>query len=441
MSYKAQTKDKSQVEFTITVTPAEYDKHMKNAATRISERVAIKGFRKGKAPYDLVKKEVGDMQIMQEAMEAIIQESFYAAVKEEGIETIGMPDIKVEKVAPGNDLLYTATVALVPEVKLPDLSKISIKKETKDVTDTEIDETLDNLRKMQAKEVDKEDGSASTKEDIMIIDMELYLDGVIIEGGTAKDYKVYLSENQHIPGFNEALLGLKKDEEKEFTVPFPENYYNKQLAGNDGTFKIKVKAVQTRDLPEMNEDFAKALGQESVKALRELLQKNLEHEALHKAEQTAEIKMFDALIEKTSFGDIPKVLVDAERQKMFYELSRDLEKNGITVEQYLNDIKKSEEDLQKDFTDKAEKRAKAALLSRQVAKDENLDVSDEEMAKEMKLMEDTYKHNPEYLENLKKPEVKESIYNMLVNKKVVAHLKKQTVEGGEHVCEHDHNEK
>lgn len=439
MSHKAQKQDDSQMEFTITVAPADYDKHMKNAATRISNRVAIKGFRKGKAPYDLIKKEVGDMQIMNEALESIIQETFYAAVQAESIETIGMPDIKVEKVAPGNDLLYTATVALVPEVELPDLSKISIKHEAKKVTDTEIDETIDNLRKMQAQEVDKDE--VSTKEDLIIIDMELYLDGVVIDGGTAKDYKVYLSENQHIPGFNEALIGLKKDDEKEFTVPFPKEYYNKQLAGNDGTFKIKVKAVQTRELPEVNDDFAKLLGQDSVKALRELLQKNLDHEALHKADQTAEIKMFDALIEQTTFGEIPKVLVDAERQKMFYELSKDLEKNGITVEQYLADIKKSEEDLQKDFTQKAEKRAKAALLSRQVAKDENIDISEEEMEKEMKLMEETYKENPDYLENLKKPEVKDSIRNMLINKKVVAHLKEKTVEGATHDCGHNHDEK
>jgi len=429
MQHTAKKLEKSQMEFTITVTPEEYQKDLENAATRISNRVAIKGFRKGKAPYDMVKREVGEMQIMQEGLERMVQSSFYDAVQAEGIETVGMPDIQIEKAAPGNDLVYKATVALLPEVKLADLTKISVKKNTKLPGKKEIDDVIESLTKMQAKEVDKD--GASTDKDIVIIDMELTKDGVMMESGTAKDYKVYLSEKQHIPGFNEALVGVKKGDEKTFTVPFPKDYYNSQLAGNEGTFNVKVKNVMTREFPEVTDEFAKALGQESVEKLRELLKTNLTAEAEKKADEKAEIEIFDTLIEQSTFDEIPEVLIDAERNKMFYELQRDLERNGITIEQYLNDIKKKEDELYSDFKAQAEKRAKAALVSRVVAKDNNITVSDEELQAEIDMMTSMYKDNEEYMENLKKKEVHESLRNMLANRKVLALLKEKVLKKDE----------
>jgi trigger factor len=262
--------------------------------------------------------------------------------------------------------------------------------------------------------------------------MDLLLAGIPFEGGQAKDYQVYLSENQHIPGFNDALVGLKKDDEKEFDLPFPTEYYNKQLAGNTGTFKVKVKDVYKREFPEVSDEFAKTLGQESVDKLKELLQTNLEHEAIHKADEKVEVEIFETLVDKSTFDEIPEVLINAERNRMFNELRYDLEKNGITIDQYLADIKKNEEDLAKDFTERATKRAKSALISRKVAKEFEITLTDEEIKKEMDMMRDTYKENPDYLENLKKPEVQDSIKNMLVNKKVVAFLKDKIVEGGAH---------
>ena len=417
----------SEMELTITVTPAEYEKHLKKAAERISQRSAIKGFRKGHAPYDIVKREIGEMHVMNEALESIIQESFYTAVTDEKIDTIGMPKVNIEKIAPGNDLVYKAVVAILPKVELPKLDKIKVVHKAKPVTETDIDEVISNLTKMQATEVVKE--GKATKEDKVVIDMNLTVDNVPIEGGQAKDYQVYLSENQHIPGFNDNLVGVSKDEEKEFTVPFPKDYYNKTLAGKKGTFSVKVKEVYERQFPEVNDEFAKKVGQESVAKLRELLQHNLEHEALHKADEVAEIEIFDALIDKAKFEEIPEVLVDAERKKMFYELKRDLEKNGITVDQYLLDLKKSEEDIQKDFTETATKRAKAALVSRQIAREEKIIVSDEELKIEIEKMKKEYKDHPEYLENLDKAEVKDSVRIYLVNRKVINFLTEKVLTG------------
>lgn len=427
MEHTSKKLKNSEIEMMITVTPAEYEKHLRKAAERISNRTTIKGFRKGHAPFDMVKREIGEMHVMNEALEDILQETFYKAVTEEKLDTIGMPKINIEKIAPGNDLVYKAVVALLPVVTLPKLDKIKVEHKAKPVTEIDIDAVIENLTKMQATEVVKE--GKATKEDKVVIDMDLLLDGVPIEGGQAKDYQVYLSENQHIPGFNDALVGVAKGEEKEFDIPFPKDYYNKMLAGNTGHFKTKVKEVYTRVFPEVNDEFAKKLGQESVAKLRELLQHNLEHEALHKADEVAEIEMFDALIDKSKFEEIPEVLIDAERKKMFYELKRDLEKNGITVDQYLADLKKTEEDIQKDFTEQATKRAKAALVSRQIARDESIVVSDEELRAEIEKMKKEYKDHPEYLENLTKVEVQDSVRVYLVNRKVINFLREKVLTG------------
>ncbi|MEK7679705.1 MAG: trigger factor, partial [Deltaproteobacteria bacterium] len=355
MSHTTKKLDKSQIELTITVAPADYEKHLPKAAERISLRTTVKGFRPGHVPYDIIKKEVGAMNILNEALEAIIQEAFYKAVTAEKLDTIGMPKIAIEKLAPGNEIVFKATVALLPKVKLPDIKKISaqggsasggkIEKKIKKIGDKEIDEVLENLRKMQAKEVIKNDKKAE-KTDKLVIDLEMFLDKVPVDGGQTKNYQVYLSEQHYVPGFNEQLIGLGKDEEKEFSLDFSPTHYQKHLAGKNVQFKVKVKDVYERQLPEISDDLAKALGQESMAKLREIINANLMQEAEQKASQTAEIEILEALIAQTEFEEIPEVLIDAEKQKIFYELKHDLERHGVTIEQYLTDLKKTQEEMQ-----------------------------------------------------------------------------------------------
>lgn len=422
MTYTLKNLDQSQIELVITVEPKDYEAHLGKAAERISQRSAIKGFRPGKAPYDIVKKEVGEMNILNEALEAIVQESFYQAITAEKLDTIGMPKIEVEKIAPRNPLVYKATVALLPKVDLPDIKKIKVERKIKKIEDKQVDEVIENLRKMQAKEVIKNEKKA-TSEDKLIIDMDMLLDKVPVDGGQAKDYQVYLSEQHYIPGFNEQLLGLGKDEEKEFSLDFPPTHYQKNLAGKNVQFKVKVKDIYERQLPEISDDLAKALGQESMAKLRELINANLLKEAEQKAEEQLEIAILEEIIKEAKIAEMPEILIDAERQKIFYELKQNLERHGVSIEQYLADIKKTQEEIQAGFKDQAEKRAKAALISRQVAQEQHIHVHDEELDKEIKFMEDVYKDNKEYLENLKRPEVRDTIAMTLQNKKVMQWLK------------------
>ena len=441
MTHKTKTLDNSQVELTITVEPKDYADKMKKAAITISNRTAVKGFRPGKAPYETIVKEVGEMNVLQEALEAVVQDTFYKAVTDEKLETIGMPKIDVEKMAPGNPIVYRATVALMPKIKLPNLDKIKIEHKVKEIKDEDMTETLDAVRGMHAVEVVKTGVAEGT--DKLIVDFDMFLDKVPVDGGQAKDHQVYLSEQHYIPGFQEEVKGLKKDDEKEFSLDFPKEHYQKHLAGKKVDFKVKVKDVFERQLPELGEELAKKLGQESVEKLKDLIRTNMEGEAKQKADQKFEIEMLDQIIDGATFEPIPEVLVDAERQKMFYELKADLDKHGISIDQYLADIKKDEKTLFEEFKTQAEKRAKAALISRQVAVDNSIHVHDDEIDGEIKMMETMYKDNKDHLEKLKNPEVRDTIAMSLQNRKVMEWLgaKVRGEELPKQKCDHDHKEK
>ena len=425
MTHTSKKLDKSQVELKITIEPKDYEKHLEPAGKRLSQRKAIKGFRPGKAPLATIKKEFGEMAILQEALESIIQEAFYSAIKEEKLDTLGMPQINIEKLAPENDIVFTAIVAILPKIELPDLEKITVKKEKKPIDEKQIDETLNAVRGMNAKEILKTDKAEGT--DKLVLDMDMLIDNVPVEGGQSKDYQVYLSEDHYIPGFNKQVEGLKKDDEKEFSLEFPKDHYQKNLAGKKVDFKVKVKDVYERQLPELSDEMAKKLGQESVAKLKELIKNNLEQEAEQKANQSVEIEMLDKIIEKTNFDELPDVLVDAERQKMFFELKADLDKHGIEIDQYLNDLKKTQEELYEGFKEQAEKRAKAALISKQVANDNDIKVDEKEIDEEIKIIEAMYQSNQEYLDRLKKPEVRDTIAMTIQNRKVIEWLKNKIV--------------
>ncbi|MBU0661306.1 trigger factor [Patescibacteria group bacterium] len=415
----------TQVALTISIPEKEYTPALKRAAKRLSMRVAIKGFRKGHAPYELIKKEVGAMSIMQEALEDIIQEQYSKAVIAEKLETLGMPQINIEKLAPENDIVFKAEVALLPSITLPDFKKIKVEEKEVVVDDKKLDETLDAIRGMHATEVRKDGAAEGT--DKLIIDMTMTQDGVVVEGGKTVDYQVYLGEDHYIPGFNKELVGAKKGETKEFSLSFPKTHYQKQLAGKKIDFSVVIKDVYVRELPTLTEEFAQKIGQDSVKALKALIKENLLNEAKQKASQQVEIEMLDQIIDQTIFSDIPDILLESEKNKIFHELKQDLSKHGVTIEQYLEDIKKKEDELRKEFSAQAEKRAKAALVSRQIAKEHNIVVSKEALEAEINVLKDIYKDNKDAQENLKRADVHDTIALTLQNKEVISWLKKQII--------------
>jgi trigger factor len=425
MNHVLKNLGESKIELLITVPTQEYQPNMESAAIRLSERAAIKGFRPGKAPYNIVKEQLGEVKILEEAMQSIVEKNYYEAVKAENLETIGMPQISLQKFAPGNDLEFKAEVALLPKITLADISKIKVDKKEVKATEAQVTDMLNNLKKMQAKEVVK--SGIATKDDKLVIDLNMFIENVPIEGGQAKNHQVYLNEPHYIPGLAEELVGLKKDDTKEFNLKFPAEHYQKHIAGKNVDFKIKVNDVFELHYPEINDEFAKALGQESVIKLKELLTTNITKEEEKKEDQRLEAAVLDQMIEKSTFEEIPDTIITAEKQKMFYELKHDLDERGISMEQYLMDIKKTEDQIFTDFQLGAEKRAKAALISRQISKDNNMIVSKEELDQEIAAIRAAYPDNEQVMENLKRPEVIDTIASTIQNKKVMQFLKEKIV--------------
>lgn len=437
MQHTLKNLPKSQVEIVITVTPDEYMKDMEAAAARLSERAAIHGFRPGKAPYDIVKQQLGEIKILEEAMQTIVEKNFFAAITAEKLQTIGMPEITLEKMAPGNDFVFKAVVALLPTVKLPDFSTIKVEKKSISVGDKEVSTVLEDLKKMQGKEVAKE--GAATKDDKVVVSMNMLIDKVPVEGGQATNHQVYLNEQHYIPGFAEQLVGLKKSDKKQFTLKFPAEHYQKHLAGKDVDFDIEVKDVFALEFPVLDDEFAKKLGQKDLGALKKILEQNLHHEAEHKEEQRVEGEILEKIIAASEFGDIPELLIRSEKQKMFNELKHDLEQNGVDFEKYLKDIKKTEEEIYQDFTDRGTTRVKAALISRQVALDNDIKVDEKEIEDEAAMIRLTYQGDPKVEEALKRPEVRDTLAMTVQNRKVISFLKEKIL-GKENVHKHEHTD-
>lgn len=427
MKYTSKTLPKSQAELVVTVSPEDYKKDLQKAAVSLSERASIKGFRPGKAPYETVKQNLGELKIMQEAMQTIVESNYTKAVKEAKLETVGMPQITIDKMAPDNDFIFKATVALLPTIKIGALDKINISKKNIGVDDKKVDETLEHLTKMQAKEVIKPAKSKASKNDKVTIDMNMSINKVPVDGGQAKNHGVYLSEQHYIPGLQDKLIGLEKGEEKEFNLKFPKEHYQKHLAGKNIDFKIKVNDVYTIEYPELTDDFAKSLGVDGLDKLKETLKENLQKEEDKKEDQRLEIEMFEKLIENSEIGEVPDVLVDHEKHKMFHELKERLSQQGIAIEKYLQDLKKTEKEIQDDFAEQALKRVKSAMISRQIALDNNLKADEKELEEEIKLIKKAYPNDKNVAENLKRPEVLDTLRTAIQNRKVIKWLKNKLV--------------
>ncbi|MFC1612517.1 trigger factor [Patescibacteria group bacterium] len=413
---------KSETELIIELSQEEMKPYMESAATRISQKSKIEGFRPGKASYDIVRARVGEHAILEEAVEEAVRKTYVEAIKEKNIQSIGQPKIEVIKMAVNNPFIFKATVALLPETTLGKYKNLGIQKEEAKIEDKKVEETLGNLTKMQTKEVLA--NRPATKEDKIVIDMDMLKDNVSVEGGQAKDMAVYLSEEHYIPGFNEQLIGLKKDDEKTFTLDFPKEHYQKHLAGAKVEFKIKAKDVFELQRPEVNEEFAKTLGQKSLEELKALVKKNLEHEATHKAQEKWEIEILTKIVDNSKFSDVPELLVNNEVQQMLHELKQNVARQGVDFEDYLKSINKKESDLKLDFAPEAVKRIKISLIIREIAKAEKVEVSDKEIMEETEKMMNAYKENADAQKQVHTPEFQDYLKSRIENRKVIDILKK-----------------
>jgi len=414
---------KGQLKITIELTPSEMKPHLERAAFLISAKTKIDGFRPGKAPYDVVVKNVGAEKIWQEAIDPAVQKTFVKAINDEKIVTVGSPQIDILKLAPNNPFIYTATISLLPKVEIDDYKNIKIKEKVINVSDEELNKAILNLQKMKHSEVLVD--RAAKKDDKVEIDFKSFLEKVPVENGQQNKFPLVLGEKTFIPGFEDQLIGLKAGEVKKFQLRFPKEYHDKNLADKLVDFEVKVNAVYEVKLPELNDEFAKGIGNfKNLEELKTQLKDNLKHEAEHKEEHRLEEEMIQSLIKISKFDDIPELLINSELQKMIAELEQNIKNQGMNFEDYLKHINKKREELMIDFAPQAIERIKSALIIRQVAKDQKIEITDKDIEEEVKRLETAYADNDELKKQIQNPQYKDYLRNMLASKKTIDALKK-----------------
>ncbi len=421
MDYTIQDNGQGVKKITVNLSAKYIDPFLKKAARRLSKKNKIPGFRPGQAPREIVEKKFGSMALLENAVDDILTQSYYDILQKEKLLVIGKPKIELKKMAPGEIVEYTAEVSLLPEISLGDISKLTVKAPVAEVSEQEVEDVLLDLRKMRAQE-QKTDKAAKMGNKV-IIDFEVKIDGVVIEGGQGKDYPLILGDKVFIPGFEEKLIDRKPQEKVEFKLNFP-NDYKADLAGKKADFLVFIKEVYERILPDISDDLLKKMGNyKNITELKEQIKKNLLLDKQQKADQKLEIDLFEQLINISIFKDIPELLIDNELHRMKHELEDSLQSQGLSHTDYLQRLGKKEEDLNKDWRPAAIKRVKTALVARKVSEENNIFASQEEIDQEIKTMEKSYQNQPEIIKNINSKDFREYLFHTLTNRKVIAFLK------------------
>lgn len=426
MQHTVKDLPKNMKEIRVEFPASDLKPYMERAAEKLSQHTKIEGFRPGKASYEVMKGRFGEGPILEEALPEIVRKSLVEVIKKDNLETIGEPSINVEKAAPGNDVVFTAKVAILPKVKkLPELSKIKVDAKKPEIKDEEVENVVKELQKMQKSEaVVEREAKAGDK---VTVNMVMSLDKVPVEGGTVKDHHIYLDEEYFVPGLKEKVVGMKKGDKREFTLPFPKDHFQKNLAGKDVEFSVEMNDVTELSEPELNEAFAAKLGQKNMDDLRALLRKNLEEEAVTKEKQRQEIAIIEELVKKADFDDIPELLVTSQAKSMLHEFQHSIERQGMPFDDYLAKIGKKKTDLLLDYTPEAVKRAKSAILIRKLAEDHKIEPTDVEVLGEQTKMMNMYKDTPEMQERVRSEEGMNYLRMVVRNRKVMDFLRETCV--------------
>lgn len=383
MSVKWEKLEGNEGVLTVEVDAEQVNKGLDAAFKKVVKNVSLPGFRKGKVPRVLFEKRFGVEALYQDALDILLPEAYAKAVEEAGIEPVSMPEIDIEQMEKGKSLIFKAKVTVKPEVKLGQYKGLEVEKIDTTVTDEDVENELKRLQENYAELVVKEEGTVENG-DTAVIDFEGFVDGEPFEGGKAENYSLEIGSGTFIPGFEDQLVGMKAGEEKEIQVTFLEEYHAEQLAGKPATFKVKVHEVKAKQLPALDDEFAKDVDEE-VETLDEL--KSKIRTRLEEAKKNeAEAAVRNAVVEKAAANaeiDIPAVMVQNETDRMLREFDQRLQMQGMNLQLYYQFSGQDEAALREQMKEDAEKRVRAALTLEAIAKAENIDVTDEEVNEEL----------------------------------------------------------
>ena len=390
MSLQVEKLEKNMAKLTIEVSAEDLDKAMEKAYQKQKSRISLPGFRKGKAPRKMIESMYGKGVFMEDAVNSLVPQEYTKALGECDLEIVSQPEINVTQMEPGKALIFTADVAVKPEVTLGDYKGVEVPKSEIAVTDEEVDAEVKKEQDKNARTVAVEDRAAANG-DITTIDFEGFVDGVAFEGGKGTDYALTLGSGTFIPGFEDQLVGANTGDHVEVKVTFPEEYQAKELAGKEAVFQCDVKKIETKEVPELDDEFAKDVSEfDTLAEYKEDVKKKLTEKKEKEARTAKENAAVDKAIENAQM-DIPELMTKTECRQMMDDFSRRMQQQGLSMEQYFQFTGQSMDKMMEDLTPQALKRIQTRLVLEKVAEAENIQPSEEEITEEIQKMADAYK--------------------------------------------------
>jgi len=406
------------VELTISLGTEELKAAEQVALTKLAKEVKIEGFRKGKAPLELVAAQVDQTILGQETLENALSKAVAEAFLKEDIKAIDRPEVDVKKFIPGTELEFTATTEIMPKVELGDYKNLKVKKDTVEVSKEEVSETIDRILKnfAEKKKVDRE----SKDGDEVIIDFLGKKDGVAFDGGKAEKFPLELGSKSFIPGFEEGLIGKKAGDEISLDLEFPKDYHAKDLAGTKVVFEVKIHEVRENALPEINEEFLSKLGEFKTE---EEFEKQIEEDLKTQKQAESDEKFKDKLVKKlaeVSKVPVPEILLEDQKQSIELDMQQNLMYSGLSLEDYLERMGKTREEwLEKDVKEAAEIRVKSGLALAELSKVEKVESSLEELDARIAQLKEQYGNSKEITKQLSSDDVRRNLANQILTEKTI----------------------
>lgn len=423
MAVKNEQIEKNLVKLTFEVSAEEFDKAIGQVYKKNAKKFNVPGYRKGKAPRKIIEKYYTAAVFYDEAVNSVLPDAYEAAVKEAELDVVARPEIDVEEIKAGEPVVFTALVTTKPEVKLGDYKGIEVDKIDYTVTDEDVDKDIEAARNKNARLITVDDRAVENG-DIAVIDFEGFVDGVAFEGGKGEDYELEIGSGTFIPGFEEQLVGAQTDADVEVKVTFPEEYHADNLAGKDAVFKVKVKEIKMRSLPELDDDFASEVSEfDTLDEYKADVRKKLEEAAENKAKSETENAIIDKAIENAEF-DIPEAMLETQIDNIVRDFSQRLAYQGMNLDMYMQYTGQTPETFRAQFTEQAKKQISGSLVLEAIQKAEGIEAGPEET--ELHLVDMSKKYNMELdklkealsdidMENIKKEIEMQKTIDMIVN--------------------------
>ena len=410
------TENKNEVKLTFNIEAEKFEEAMKKVYAKTAKYFNIPGFRKGKAPMQLVERQYGSAIFYEDAFNELVPEIYDNAIKENNVEAVSKPNIDIVQMEKGKELIFTAVVETKPEVELGKYKGIEIKKIEYTTSDKDIEHELGHMAERNARLVTVEDRAVENG-DITTIDFEGSIDGVAFEGGKAENHELEIGSHTFINGFEDQIVGMKLEEEKDIKVKFPDDYFSKDLAGKDAVFKVKLHEIKKKELPKMDDEFAKDVSEfDTLDELKNSIKEKLDTQNVEKAKYETESEAIKAVCDNAKL-DIPNGMVEVEIDNMMKDMETRLSYQGLNMHQYLQMMNKTENDIRDNFKEQARESIKTRLVLEAIVKAEKIEATPEEITEKIKEMASQYGRKEEELQE--NEQLKEYLSASIENEKAI----------------------